>query len=655
LLPEQPVSEQPVSGQPVSGQPVSGHRTYANPDRGPAGSPEGAINANDGLTAALAPSPQVSALGSIHHDDVPSRSISEVTRPDDKTHDASSTASLCQGSPTRADHEASLAKLTSAAEESRQASPPAPLAETYMASPSAGGNMSAPTLEKVTSGPQHTTSSGSSYSQPTPVTPFQARSTQTTKTTPHDCDRSNIELLKTGLEARRSVVSAISNPSPEPQSQEQNGLSLTAARSSVSPAQPDTDSKSEVLSVSSPTGVPPYEDATPPYSAAMNIKEAEGAAERSALACQDDQQTLPAYQSPIQERAPPPSFQPSAVVPVADLSARRRNEDGRTAPARPFSFVDTHPEDISHRHTPSKESLHSSRTESSLIKELGLEGDEADRCRYSQMNRSPLGEADLGQHPALRGSMEKPLPSQNRNLAPPQRSAQRSPSGNAPNESPQQYRIPGPYGQQFKSTQLVLPTPSNPGRIQLQRPPNSAPAHPSLINHRPMEEQKKERHGSLFKSRNKLDSRTSSGQSDNTEGNTNTSKSAVEFYQRSSDTQAHGFVQNGTRTAERTTERTKEKEQKGSKKLQRLAPSKNQPSEHKKKGGFLRLSGLFSKSSKDNLSPAREEQWQRSASTPTRLASSPWKTPGPASSPPYQGQQHATPPWRGQDPHVNAM
>lgn len=592
-----------------------------------------------------------------------------------------------------------------------------------MTRPLAGANTSVPGLEQVANESQHAASSGSSYSLPVAETQLQPRPTQIMSTTQDNGP--GTESPSTGLEPRRSVVSAMSSPSPGPPTSDQNGLSSTITRPIVSSAQQDADVKGEVLAASLPARSPPYEDATPPYSATMNTKEAEAAAERLALASEDHRQSLPAYQSPIQEKTPPLPFQPSAVVPVADLSARRREED-RLPPARPFSFVETHPEDILHPHTASKESQRTSRTGSSLSKELGLDRDEPGNRPYSRLCSRPLNEADLGQHPALRGSIEKPLPSQDTDFASPQRPTRQSPLWKAQNQSQQQFRIPGPYGQQFRSNQPVL-TSSDAGQSQLQRPPNSArqaehePAagHPSMINHRPrssdvsarprlstteysvpgigpphppapsdsvpksrtsadrlfhlgsklrsplttngqsdlqkphhVEEKRWDRRGSMFRPRSRQESESSSSQFDSTKGNANRSKSVLEFYQRSPDMQARGSMQNGTKT--------KGKDTKLSKRLQRLPPSNNQTqTENKKKGGFLRLSGLFGKSGKESVPPAKGEPLPRTVTSQTMLSPPPPRAPGAASPVPYQ--EHPTP-WRSQgqvrghsDPRSNSF
>ena len=542
-----------------------------------------------------------------------------------------------------------------------------------MTIPSTNADTSSPVLGHTTNDCPLTASSGSRCSHEDPVIENDGRGTESL-----------------------SALSPSSRSSGPPNSHH-NGPSPAYFRPNVPLSQHDTEGKGEFPGVSPPASSPPYEDATPPYSTTINTKEAEAAAERSLSASQDRRPSLPAYQSPIQESAPPVPFQPSAIVPVADLSARRREEDKRP-PSRPFSFVATYQEDVLYRHTASKESQHTSGTTSSLSKELGLEGDETSNAAYSRLSPRPLNDSDLGLHPALRGPVEKPIISQNRNQGSP-------PS--TQNQQEEQYRIPGPYGQQLRPIKPLLIS-SDAGQVSFQQPPHSAPLakreqvadHPSLINdkHRSLdvpvkhhlltteyhlsgmgpplppkpsnltsrertgaaklfhphpksglrradndhshlqesaykEEKIDDKHGSMFRLHNRRDSGSTSSQFGSTRVNASRSQSALEFRRLSPDLQAHDVVQRGTKT--------KGKDQKFSRKLQRMTTSKHQTeTPPKKKGGFLRLSGLFGKSGKESIPPAKEEPSQRAVAPESIFHTSVIRGPSPASSMPRQDHQN---------------
>jgi hypothetical protein len=461
-----------VDRPPPAEEPVPEQPKYAN--LGPPGYPGDVVDAKDGLKIPPVPSPQVSAISSTNQDDVPSRSISEVTRPDEQAQQASPAGSILHHrDPRGIDAEAhSTAPLSRIAKNPGSPSPTS-LYTPNMQTPLSGRDTLPAVPRHIVDEPQSTTSSGSHYSQPVANVQPPLGSTEIESSTDNNNNKSGATSPSGGLEPRQSVVSAISSPSPGQPRSDHDGLSPTGTHQSVSPAPQDIKVENRVPAVSPPAMSPPYEDATPPYSTTQNAKEAEAAAERSLSASQAHRQSLPAYQSPIQEKAPPTLLQPPAIVPVADLSAKRREED-RRPPSRPFSFVDTNHEDILHRHTASKDTQLTSGTGSSLSKELGLEMNGSGERRHSRSSSRPFSGADLGQHPALRGLVDSPLPSQTRGLAPPPRLGNRSSPPSAHEQPEQQYRIPGPYGQQFKFTNPISFS-SEVGQSSLQRPPQSAP------------------------------------------------------------------------------------------------------------------------------------------------------------------------------------
>ncbi len=684
---------------------TAAHEQLRYASLGPPEYAENAVGDKDRLMSPPAPSPQVSALGSTNHDDIPSRSISEVTRPEEEAGDASSNRShLLREGQTRTDREADAVRpsnlSTRSPHRSRPASPHDPRVTTSLASSDA----SLAALIPKTSEAPSTVSSEPSYSQPATGAQLRAGSTQLGSMT--GISGPETESLSASLGPRRSVVSAISCPSPGPPLTDHNAPSPSITRPGSTPGQQKVDEKRELPVASSPTKSPPYEDATP-HSATINIKEAEAAAESSLLASSDHRQSLlPAYQSPIQEKPPPQLFQPPAIIPITDLSARRR-EDERGPPSRPFSFMDTHHEGTVHRHTASKDSQLTSGTDSSLSKELGIDENESGNREYSRLYTRPLDEASLGLHPALRGSNENRQSSQDRDFTPPHRSPDHRPQNRSQQQQEQQYRIPGPYGQKFKVPQPIV-TSSSGGRSFLQQPPKSAPAagYPSMVHDRqrsseiavaprpqsteyglpsirpprsaeplnsapkphtgaarlfrlhsspksPLthndasdlvespfkEERKKERRSSMFRPRSREASESKSAQANNMKGDAGRSQSALEFYQRSPDVQAQGTLPNGTKA--------KGKEQKLSKKLQRvIAPNNQPPTENRKKGGFRRLSGLFGKSAKEGIPPAKEEPVQRTVPPQALFSPPPSMGPGPVKSTPFQETQAH---WRSRD------
>lgn len=699
-------------------QPPTHKTTHEQPRYANLGPPEYAENAvdnKDRLTGAAAPSPQVSAIGSTNHDDIPSRSISEVTRPDEQTGDAPFNHShLHRERQTGTDREADAERPSNLSTISPHRSRPTSPHDPKMPTSLAGSNISLPAPKAETNEAQATAPSGSTCSQPASRTQLRTGSTQL-ETRAEDTGP-GAESLSPALGSRRSVVSAISSPSPGPPTSDHNNLSPSVTRPSSLPVQQNVDEKREVPAPSPPTRSPPYEDATPPYSGTINTKEAEAAAERSLLASSDHRQSLlPAYQSPVQEKASPLPCEPPTIIPVTDLSARRRAEE-RCPPSRPFSFMDAHHENITHRHTASKDSQLTSGTSSSLSKELGIDGNESGNRSHSQLYTRSPNEGNLGLHPALRAVNENRPPGQNKNLTPPRKSPDQRSLNSGQQRQEQQYRIPGPYGQQFRAPHPI--TTSSHGGQPLppqQQPPKSAPLaerervvdYPSMVKNkhqsseivvtsRPQgteyalpgigpphapepsnsspkprtgaarlfhphsspkprlghddasdlnespfkEEKKKERRGSIFRPRSTQESRSKSVQVDSMKSDASRSQGALEFYPRSPDMQAQGTSQNGVKA--------KEKEQKASKKLQRVTASNNPPqTESKKKGGFLRLSGLFGKSGKESIPSAREEPVQRTVPPQAMFSPPPSTAPAAVNPIPYQEQQAH---WKGQDP-----
>lgn len=441
---------------------------YAN--LGPPGYPEDAVQPIPGLMSPPPPSPQVSALGSIHHDDIPSRSISEVTRPDEQTRNISPSRSIDpqeSGNGTYAGPHGTEPVNPAAEISSAPRQPSSPFLHTT--TPLADAGQSNPVPKHPPSEPQPPASAAANPSPPAADVQSQARPSETKS--PLKDREPGTKPLSAGLEPRRSMVSAISSPSPGPPSPGPPSPG-EATRRSVSPARQDSGRGVEAAREAQAAVSPPYEDATPPYSATENTKAAEAAGEMSLSASPERRQSLPAYQSPVQETPPPFPSKTSAIVPLVDLSARRRQEN-RHPSSRPFSFVDAHLEEHLHQHAISEESQQTTGpVDASLSKELGDGIDEPGIRPYSRSYSRPFNGVDEIQHPALRGSVEPPLSSQNANLSPPPRPAHLDPRSGSQDQAEQQYRIPGPYGQQFRSSKPAS-MPSDAGRLSPLRLPGS--------------------------------------------------------------------------------------------------------------------------------------------------------------------------------------
>jgi hypothetical protein len=686
--PSEDISSATTVDRPLAtGEPVPEQPKYAN--LGPPGYSDNAIDDKSPLRSPPAPSPQVSALGSTNQDDIPSRSVSEVTRPDEQILDPSPTGSdPQQRAPGRADSGAGASRLSSPA-------PRCPREHHLSSSPAADATVPSVDQRRLlevfgdeSNDPPQIASFGSNYSQPAAVLPLARRSSDR-KSQTEEKEVSN-ESVGHDLEHGRSEVSAVFGPSPGPPISDHDGLL----------SQENFDGKESKLpaSASAPAVSPPYEELTPPYSAVMNTKDAEAASEKSLETSQGGRQSPPAYQSPVQEKAPPFPFQPSAIVPVADLTARKREEE-KCPPTRPFSFMDTNQEDILHRHTPSKESQHTSGVGSPLSKELGLDVNVTGDCPYSRSFPRPFSDADSGQHVALRGLLsDQPLLSQNGNYIPPQGPAKQSSPLTTPMPSEQQYRIPGPYGQQFRFPKSTL-SPQNVGQPSAQGPSHPAPLaareqaadHPAMSNRRhrgsdvaalprlstteyslpgigpplPPETSAstpkvRGTAATMFRPRSRSRPRATNG--DDSDGQEHyhieakkregrgdlfrprsrqdTDSTSDQYGSTIADT---GGSQNGFNLGQPSPKVRNEvsanaQDHRSPVKLQRASTSNaaSQGEGKKKKGGFLRLGRLFGKPGKESSPPGKKEFVQRAVS----LSSPPPPRPsGPASSVPYEKQQ----------------
>ena len=279
-----------VEKPPPCDEPVPDLRKYAN--LGPPGYDDNTVSAEDRLRRPSAPSPQVSALGSINQDDIPSRSISEVTRPDEQTRNTSPSGSAHSGKVSSGKISRTHTSETSPpAMKSTQGSRSVSLATLDAPSPPTGMARTPPVLRHTSDQNPHTASSGSGDSQPGTDAKFPPNPSETNTSTGDA--QSRTESLSARPEPRRSMVSAVSSPSPGPLASDHGDISPAITRQSSTPARQNVEVAGEAPASLPSARSPPYDDATPPYSAAVITKEAEAAAEKSLEVLADNRQSLP--------------------------------------------------------------------------------------------------------------------------------------------------------------------------------------------------------------------------------------------------------------------------------------------------------------------------------------------------------------------------
>jgi hypothetical protein len=455
-------------------------------------------------------SPRVSAVGSFHDGEVPSRSISEVTRPTNSGDERSPIA------PIPEDLTLSTVTENVAEDGSRQ-----PRLITDV--PQVGTGVS-PT--RVSSAPV------SDALGPLPNLPRTANAATNAAVT-------NVSVAERDLSLdQKLAATAQAQTQAQAQAQETGALgpasgALGALQSNQQPlhseistqgsrlpwgraeaampdANPPPDSEQTpqpaVLDSNVPNRIsqPPYDGATPPYAEAKLSKEAEAAMYRSQVDPSVNlADGLPAYQSNranVQDTPKPRVGKGDTIIPVADLSHRRQASSG-PAQSRPFSFVagDTL---ISRGLTPVEQVAISSDDppiQPDLAKETSVASSEGDRDSLEQGKRKSksysrpfVTDPNVRDHPAYRQSQDMArnketfTPSdQNENFqAVANRSAQ---TGNDDG----QYRIPGPYVQEYRSPKQPpqalaarqLP-PSQPTSYEQPTQP-SAPGMDPLRSHNP--------------------------------------------------------------------------------------------------------------------------------------------------------------------------
>ena len=436
------------------------------------------------------PSSRVSAVDSARDNNVPSRSISEVTRPTNSGDERSPTVARAQDRASGDHGQAALNAAQAPLPQSTSLTPNAPVSDALGITASAAPDDNQRTTTTV----------------PQPTSAKRALSPDHDLTPKHSDPRQH-RLGALGVaptttrSVRESMLSGISSPSPGLPSEGAQPALDGIQRRSVSPVQQEPADPPV-----SDTVPPPFEIAAPVY----NSKEAEVAAERQQVDPTDE--GLPAYPRLSEERkraAARQSIDPASVVPVADLSSQKRN---RTEPAesRPFSFVGGETLISPLTKTSIDRSAQSPIASSSLPgfdplqKELSVVSAESSRDsldlakrKSKSYSRPFVTDPNVRNHPAFRPSEEiaregapqtqvQPVVGQVNDISPEQFQQRKVPTAN----QPEGYRIPGPHGHEYRSPKQVPLAFAGQAQPRSQSPPsqNGGPgfssAHP-LRSHDP--------------------------------------------------------------------------------------------------------------------------------------------------------------------------
>ena len=452
-------------------------------------------------------SPRVSAVGSFHDGEVPSRSISEVTRPTNSGDERSPIA------PIREDFSPSSITENIAADGSKE-----PRLVTAVSTLGSGLGTSpirmpsAPVSEALGPLPDLSKTANASIN-PAVVDPDVAQQdhspVQDLTPKAQDQERGALALPSEALagpqSSRHSAHSAVSSQSPRLLSDRaqiaiaDTNLPLSNERTLQSGDEPSNMPKS----VSEPSA----DAAIPPYTEPEMSKEAEAALYRA----QEDSSRdgLPAYdvndedlRSPRESRIGPGA----SIIPVADLSHRRQVSSGPTQ-SRPFSFVGGGTMILPGGQTPNERLTTSSddlSVQTDLAKEISVVSAESGRDsldlakrKSKSYSRPFITDPNVRDHPAYRQSQdlartkEMFVPNdQNENMQ-----SMNDRTKEATNDDGR-YRIPGPYVQEYRSpkqqpqslaTKQLPSTQANAYEQPLQRP---APGMDPLRSHDPRGENK---------------------------------------------------------------------------------------------------------------------------------------------------------------------
>jgi hypothetical protein len=381
-------------------------------------------------------SPRVSALGSFHDGDLPSRSISEVTRP---------TSSGGERSPI-----ANIAENVSPSAVSGHAPPDAsgqPLLATTVPALGAGT-----TATRVPSAPV-----SDALGPLTDLSTTASAATNLIATEPNAAERDIPPIRDLKLKAQGQEKVGLAQPSDAPAAPQSDARSaLLSQGPHLSPNREDV-ARAGILNSGGSTEIPqpPFDAGTPPYTGPKLSKEAEAKMYRSQVEQSENlADGLPAYASTGEglATAPKPRIAPGdSIIPVVDLSHQRRTSSG-PAQSRPFSFVGG-----GTIISPTPLDAPSSRPD--LAKEISVVSSKGSRDSLDlakpnskQSSRHFTTDPDARDHLAYRQSQETArnkgisIPShENRNTQP----VVDRPAKTVNNDAP--YRIPGPYVQEYRS------------------------------------------------------------------------------------------------------------------------------------------------------------------------------------------------------------
>ena len=407
-------------------------------------------------------SPRVSAVGSFHDGELPSRSISEVTRPTNSGDERSPIAAIPE------DFAPSTGPENVASNGSTQPRPTAAL-------PSLASGI-APT--RVPSAPVSDaldpllnlrgTADATTHPIATETSVVERDISPDRDLTPKAQDQ------EAGAPdpASDPFATTLSNAKPAPPAalSQESGLSSEEVEAAVPVMNsvPNSEDRPQSEVVASNTldkiSQPSYEGPTPLYTEPDLSKEAEAAMYRSPLhQTGDPADDLPAYQSNQENGQPmskPRVGKGDVIVPVADLS-HRRQASSSPAQSRPFSFVagDTL---LSRGHVPAEQAATSSDVPSvqpDLAKEISVANSDGGRGsldlakrKSKSYSRPFVTDPDVRDHPAFRQSQD--MARNKETFTPSDRSENFQQANNRPLQTGNddgQYRIPGPYVQEYRS------------------------------------------------------------------------------------------------------------------------------------------------------------------------------------------------------------
>jgi hypothetical protein len=411
-------------------------------------------------------SPRVSAVGSFHDVELPSRSISEVTRPTNSGDERSPIA------PIPEDLTLSTVTENVAADGSRQPHlitdlPPVRTGVTptrVSSAPVSDALGPLPNLPRTANAATNPAVTDVSFAEQK-LSPDQ----DLTATA-----QAQAQAAASGAQGLASGVLNQVQPKGQPVHSETPSQDSLLPRERAEATMPDENppANSEpapqlgILNSGVPNRIsqPPFDGATPPYTETNLSKEAEAAMYRSQVDPSVNMADgLPAYQSnqaSVHDTLIPRVSKGDTIIPVADLSHQRQASSGPAQP-RPFSFVagDTL---ISRGHTPTEQVatlLDDLPIQPDLAKETSVASSEGDGDSLEQAKRKSksysrpfVTDPNVRDHPAYRQSQD--IARNKETFIPTEHIENFQTVANRPVQTGNddgQYRIPGPYVQEYRS------------------------------------------------------------------------------------------------------------------------------------------------------------------------------------------------------------